>query len=79
MCKSQIGRALTVLTVLAGVSMQTPAAFGFNSNRVSRHSDGCVRRNAQKETEKAQRRREKIEGSNFQARDLALAFRGHVR
>jgi hypothetical protein len=79
MCKSQIGRALTVLTVLAGVSMQTPAAFGFNSNRVSRYSDGCVRRNSHKDTEKAERRRAKIAQSNFQAQDLALAFRGHIR
>ena len=65
--------------VLAVSMMQTPASFAFTSNRVPHWSDGCVRKHSQKETAKAQRKREKAALANAQGREVPVAFRGYGR
>ena len=79
MSRSQIGRAVLIVGVLAVSFMQTPVSFAFTSNRVPHWSDGCVRKHSQKETAKVQRKREKIALANAQGREVPVAFKGHGR
>ena len=79
MLKSQISRLSAVTLMLAASFAWMPAALGFTSNRVAYHGDGCVRQHTSRETEKALKRREKIESAKIHARAFALAFRGRVR
>ena len=79
MQRSQIGRLVTILGVLTAASFATPSVFGFTSNRVGHYADGCVRHVNQKESEKTLRKREKAALANLQAREFAMAFRGHSR
>jgi hypothetical protein len=75
MKKSQTCRVLAIFGILAAA----PLVFGFTSNRVSHYADGCVHHMNRKESEKTLRKREKATLANLQARDFALAFRGHTR
>ena len=79
MSRSQIGRVVMIFGVLAVSFIQTPASFAFTSNRVPHWSDGCVRKQSQKETAKLQRKRGKITLANAQGRELSGAFKGYGR
>ncbi len=79
MSTSQVGRVLMIVGLLAVSLMQTPASFAFTSNRVPHWSDGCVRKQSQKETAKVQRKRERIALANAQGREVPVAFKGYGR
>ena len=79
MIRFLVGKVAAVLGFCTVLSMLSPQAFGFWSNRVVRHSDGCVNQNAQRETEKVQRKREKVAFANLHGRLMAAAYRGSLR